>query len=578
MIGPRNWLMRWNRLRRRDGGYILAMAGLILIPLLITAGLAIDIGGNYAQASEVQRAADAGALAGVVWLPDLAKAQTVAIDVARRNGFSTVDGTATSVAVSQVGARRLKVQIRVPAKKYLASQILNTNTTITRNSTAEYLRPIPMGSPIASLGNDPESAAARPQMWLNQSGPGTPKQNGDRHTSGVCNVSGFQSGCTALNGTNLDLSDSGYQYIVRVGAASGNPLRIQVFDPAYTFTGDTCGSNTPSAAEQTTLQAQYAAAPVSDTRSAQRYSWANTDYCPGDQNLGTSGINVRTTYIVRAPDATDLNLLDNPAICAITFDSYTGSIYNRLNRTVPANLLASGTENMPFWQHFRRWTDICSLSTYTTGDYVVQVTTTANTSAPLYSTTGSLLASTGAGSLETNDPTNVNRGHNRFSIRAGTGATVSGTGIGLFAGGRLPIYVNQNSSSAEFYLARIEPAYAGQTLALTFFDVADTAGTASMAVIPPVEYASAFTGCQFTRDNTVPNVVPQTNCAITGLTSANYNARNVTLRLVLPAGYTCNEADPLGCWIKVQLTFTGAPADTTTWAASLLGDPVRLVE
>ena len=28
----------------------------------------------------------------------------------------------------------------------------------------------------------------------------------------------------------------------------------------------------------------------------------------------------------------------------------------------------------------------------------------------------------------------------------------------------------------------------------------------------------------------------------------------------------------------ITIDFTGAPADTTTWSASLLGDPVRLVE
>ena len=156
---------------------------------------------------------------------------------------------------------------------------------------------------------------------------------------------------------------------------------------------------------------------------------------------------------------------------------------------------------------------------------------------------------------------------------------INGTGLGLFGAGRLPIYVNQNSSSASFYLARIGPEYAGATLALVFFDIADTAGSASMQVVPPTDSGlSTFTNCTFIRDGATPNVVAQSGCGITGLTTGTYDARNVTLKLVMPASYTCNDADRNGCWLKVNLTFSGAPADTTTWSASLLGDPVRLVE
>ena len=61
-------------------------------------------------------------------------------------------------------------------------------------------------------------------------------------------------------------------------------------------------------------------------------------------------------------------------------------------------------------------------------------------------------------------------------------------------------------------------------------------------------------------------------------TSAQYDARIITLTLVVPTDYTCNTSVATGCWLKVKLDFTGAPADTTTWSASLLGDPVRLVE
>ena len=53
-------------------------------------------------------AADAAALAGVVWLPDLSKATEVALDVARLNGYDNADPEVT-VTVSQVSASHLRV-------------------------------------------------------------------------------------------------------------------------------------------------------------------------------------------------------------------------------------------------------------------------------------------------------------------------------------------------------------------------------------------------------------------------------------------------------------------------------------
>jgi Flp pilus assembly protein TadG len=578
----RHWLTRFSR-RRNEHGYVLAFSALLLIPILVIAGFAVDLGGNYVQISRVQRAADAGALAGVIWLPDFAKAQSIALDVVKRNGFAPGSPTGTTITVSTVNTRRLKVSITTPANRYLASQLLNINQTITRAGTGEFLRPIPMGSPLASLANDPESAAAPPQIWLNQSGRGSTKNNGDRYSSGVCGASGsgYASGCTVAP-TNNDLSADGYYYVTQVDSIGTGPLRFQAFDPAFVYTGDNCTVNTPTAGQQTTLQTKFAAAPYSDSKVAERYSWSMKDYCPGDQLINGKS-DLVTTYIVRAPDDTAMDLNDNPAICAISFNPYTGSIYNRLidgaGNVITAN--TGGLENMPFYKFFRQWVDICTVNSPTIGDYVIQVTTTAGQSDPHFSTTASLTPGTGgAGSLETRDNSIVTGGHNRLALRSGWGSSMNGTGVSLFAGGRLPLYVNQNSTVATFYLARIEPQYAGQTLALTFFDVADTAGTAEMQVIPPTEYGSIFNtaNCKFTRDGATPNSVANTNCKVAGLTSASYDARNVDLQLNLPVDYTCNEASPGGCWLKVILTFTGAPADTTTWTAALQGDPVRLVE
>ena len=44
-------------------------------------------------------------------------------------------------------------------------------------------------------------------------------------------------------------------------------------------------------------------------------------------------------------------------------------------------------------------------------------------------------------------------------------------------------------------------------------------------------------------------------------------------------GYVYAFAHQSKGWIKVGMTYSGAqPNDTTTWSATLTGDPVRLVE
>jgi hypothetical protein len=44
-------------------------------------------------------------------------------------------------------------------------------------------------------------------------------------------------------------------------------------------------------------------------------------------------------------------------------------------------------------------------------------------------------------------------------------------------------------------------------------------------------------------------------------------------------GYQCSDdRDLSACWVRVRLTTSAAQDDTTTWRASLDGDPVRLVQ
>ncbi|MEZ5165759.1 MAG: pilus assembly protein TadG-related protein [Acidimicrobiales bacterium] len=122
------------------------MTSLILVPLLGFAGFAVDVGAWYEQASSLQRAADAAALAGVVWQPNFTTAEAAARAEATRNGFTNgVDGI--TVTVVDTGDNQLTVEIvDTDADLYFASLFVD-QVTIGRQSVAEYVEAVPMGSP-----------------------------------------------------------------------------------------------------------------------------------------------------------------------------------------------------------------------------------------------------------------------------------------------------------------------------------------------------------------------------------------------------------------------------------------------
>jgi hypothetical protein len=176
-------------------------------------------------------------------------------------------------------------------------------------------------------------------------------------------------------------------------------------------------------------------------------------------------------------------------------------------------------------------------------------------------------------------------GYNRYAIRAGFGTPGSAgfnTGLSFFADGRLPIYVNQSvaaSGGTTFHLARIVPEYAGQLLELQFFDVADGSNGTLTVTAPTDMTGTPISGCTFIRDASPLDISVSPGCTSGTLTNTLYNGRVVTVQIPLPDDYGCDAGSDTGCWFKVNLDFAGGtPRDTTTWAALVRGDPVRLVE
>jgi Flp pilus assembly protein TadG len=571
---------RWEDKSRRERGVVVVWFALMLIVLLGFAGFAVDMSNWWFQAERLQRAADAGAHAGVVFLPaDLPGATTTARAEAAKNGYTASGAGANStIAVSQEpNPNRLRVRITTEVPTYFVGLLGVDSVELTREAVAEYISPVPMGSPENRLGNDPE-IGYNPQLWSMVGGPQSYKHWGDRYQAKRCQLSGsyFESNCTSsATIRNDDYATDGYLYALEVKeTVAGQPLRIQIYDPAFVDTGSTCStvamSTTQTSQLRTWNNTRYGDAPT-------RYAGSANQFCSGD--IDHEGANIDTSYVVRAPDSTEWSDTDNPVINTATcrpqsFKPYNPSSGTDMYNWLRSNATESVVDNVAPWSFaevFHRWVTVCEIpaASVNVGTYILQIRTNATAAAP---TVYNASVATG--------------GHNRFSIRAGFGASgvtsVDGSKLTLSARGRLPLFTNATAANAEFFLARVLPYDAGRTLRISLFDMGDVSGGAgTLQIVPPTEYASTFSGCSFARDGSSAGALVTTpsTCTLSQVSAANgYQGKLVTIDVPIPQNYTCTETAATGCWIKVKANFPGGVNDVTTWSAAILGNPVRLVE
>lgn len=255
--------------RGRQRGQVMVLFALTLIIFIGGLLLGVDLIHLRAEAENAQRAANAAALAGVVFLPDYPNnALYRAREEAARNGF--IDGqqghTVTPALMPGYGGR-LKVTITEPVPLFFGGAFGLGPQTISRSATAEYDQPLQLGSSDYVLGYAPfptglitatGSLTPTQGFYLQARGPYGLQENGDAYSQYYESYAagpGFQPGgsgsatnltdpCTAVTPTpgtdgcprltpNPDSARigrfSGYDYVV------DNPLTgtlvIKLFDP-----------------------------------------------------------------------------------------------------------------------------------------------------------------------------------------------------------------------------------------------------------------------------------------------------------------------------------------------------------
>lgn len=202
-----------DRFRSDEEGAALPMVAMMIVVLLGMTALATDLGWFYLNAARIQRAADAGALAGVIRMPsDFAQAQTDALATTSANGYTDGDG-AVDVLVEDIPTdpNQLDVTVTDTVPTFFARVLGFETVTIARTSRAEYVPALRLGSPDNTFGNlcDPTESgcSGQPNFWANIHGKWTQRSQGDAYAT-ACDSGNDNPGCA----TNPLYRDRGYLY------------------------------------------------------------------------------------------------------------------------------------------------------------------------------------------------------------------------------------------------------------------------------------------------------------------------------------------------------------------------------
>jgi hypothetical protein len=397
----------WRR-TRRDDGFAIPMTALVLIPMLIVAAFAVDVGGWYAQTSRMQRAADAAALAGVVWMPNQSKAETVARDTAERNGFKhDPTGTGVTVSVSSPGEAKLRVVISAPGDVYLG-RLVNDSVSFTRDAVAEYVLSVPLGSPRNYFGTgtlDTNPSGNDENLYLANSTWCTDKVDGDRFQSRYFgnrpysdeNCPSPPPGSSSL--LNTEYRPNGYEYYVEVPASRTGPIEVRLYDARYS--------------------------PGSGSPDSNLYSGPQT-----------------YTFTMFSADDTPLDDSNNPIM------NGTGGQPNCTRTFTASSAFDSYT-----YLGATRWNTLCTITTaMPAGRYIVRVQNNPGQQFGAGSNSFAIVAKYQSATPGLCD-----------------GRTDS-TCPRVFGKDSISVFASQSSSTADFYLAEISPLHAGKQLQITLFD------------------------------------------------------------------------------------------------------------
>jgi hypothetical protein len=573
-------------LTAKQAGQIIVIFALMLTVLIGLVGIAIDVTYAWRNGLQVQRAADAAAMAGVVYYPgDTATGESKAKKIAAANGYS---GSGVVAAPSVIGGvidpRKMDVTITASVPTFFV-RLFGINTwTISRSARAAYVLPVPMGSPLSYMG-------VGCFVLSNGSSPYTTKQT--TPPPPTCSTTGTgQSGITTL-GTSGGSSLGSLGAFGAVISKGGNQENGDAYLPANNTPGKGWGVGTGGVNSiydkngyfyTVTLPAGGGIQLFDPGFCAMGANGANSSWGTGDHWIGTSGTGHEMSTFYSVWDTHDTPMIPSnwqPTGAALSYLANNG--YDSANGSAPAG---ATKDCDPLWHN--KWVTLAS--SLPKGTYEVQVTTSD------------------PGNAATNANTNA---ENMFAIQATGGTDALGNGPTVFGYDKMCVYNNLMASGVlqQFYLAKVDAVTgAGKSLTIDLFDVGDsTAGT--IQILSPAGpggsqvQVKSFQYSTFSYDTSSPpkRVGPPGNCvagtsdacsdpaasqivvAAGGSSSFNNTWIEITIPLLslkadgTPSGAAYGASSMWqGGWWQVQYNVS-AGNDTTTWSVNVNGNPVHLL-
>ncbi len=523
---------------RGERGQSFVVLALMLMVLLGFTGIVIDVGWYELNLVKIQRAADAAALAGVVYLPaNVSGGVGAARAEATKNGYTDgVGGVAVAAAQDAGNDKVMLTSVSAPVRTFFA-RLFGVNTiTGTRRARAEFVLPVPMGSPLSYWGvhvlcrNSDDGNASPPACpavpSADGSGPlatlgywgaiemkGTERANGDAYST-------YYNGKPSLN---AGFDPLGYSYIVEIPAGSTGGA-VWVYDPLFCATG-AGGSTSP--ARRLGVGDFYLGPKTAVTTAFKLWDMNGTPYSTTDD-------------VVVATDGglfANMDYVDKSA-------SYKGGgdYGNGYNGSSSADCTGSPYHNA-WWR---------LANNLAPGTYRLQVVTSGGTTSQ--------------------------NAVNNFGLQV---TLASGSGARVYGQTRMAVY-NAISGTSIFYLAQVDAVHAGKTLEIRLFDPGDILNTTLKVQMPT---ATGYTDATFSYVATgVVSPGSLSGGPVTSLQTSNtsknfYNNQWVTLTVNIPTGYTAPTppGEPGAGWWKIKYITTGKGQDVTTWEVNIRGNPVHLV-
>ena len=231
----------------RSRGQVVVIFALSIMVFIGMCAVVLDIAWYWANMLRMQRAADAAALAGVVYLPsNPTSAVTAALSEAAKNGYTNgVGGAVVTAAPDTSNNRSLRVSVTGGVGTFFMRLFGVTSLSGTQASKAEYVLPVPMGSPDNYYGvfgqlrrpSDSGTTAWRSPTTVPSTSWTTPANaysstdsDASATTSTANAAQSWGTFGVAIAGTGSTFSVTGISVFVRAaaGAASGCSLRASL--------------------------------------------------------------------------------------------------------------------------------------------------------------------------------------------------------------------------------------------------------------------------------------------------------------------------------------------------------------